>query len=106
METGETDNQDENGAQRVDREPLYSTEEMNFFPEPDEEPEVTESKSSFISDLLILIYRTVKMYIVSTTVAMLTDNLLHFDRVTVLGASRCAAAVEPVQFDGTDWCVI
>lgn len=52
MKAGEADNQDENGPRRVDREPPYSTEEMKCFPEPDEEPEVTKSKSSFISILL------------------------------------------------------
>lgn len=62
MEAAETDNQDEKGAQRGDREPPYSAEEMNSFPEPDEEPKVTESKSSFINIIIILIYRTVIMF--------------------------------------------
>lgn len=44
MEADETDNQDEKNTQRIDN--PYSTEEKNYLPEPDEEPEMTESKSS------------------------------------------------------------
>ncbi|KAF1389457.1 hypothetical protein PFLUV_G00073620 [Perca fluviatilis] len=38
----ETDNQDEESAQRADKELFSSSEDLNIWPEPDEEPEITE----------------------------------------------------------------
>lgn len=45
MDPTESDNQDEGSVQRANTEPPNSSEELNNLPEPDEEPEVTESKS-------------------------------------------------------------
>ncbi|TDH13298.1 hypothetical protein EPR50_G00053590 [Perca flavescens] len=39
---GETDNQDEESAQRADKELFSSSEDLNNWPEPDEELEITE----------------------------------------------------------------
>ncbi|XP_031161290.1 zinc finger protein 462-like isoform X1 [Sander lucioperca] len=44
---GETDNQDEESAQRADKELFSLSEDLNNWPEPDEEPEITE-KSPYL----------------------------------------------------------
>lgn len=92
-EMAETDNQEEESAPRADKEQLYSSEELNNSSEPDEEPEIKESKSSSLcfKDLN-------KCQNVSVAKQRL---LLYFYRVDVLGAPRCAAAVEPLQFEGS-----
>ncbi|XP_068577027.1 zinc finger protein 462-like [Cebidichthys violaceus] len=42
MDPAETDDPDEESVQRDDTEPFNSSEELNYLPEPDEKPDITE----------------------------------------------------------------
>ena len=46
MNPAETDNQDTENTQMAEKEPPNSSEELNNLPEPDEELEIGQSKSS------------------------------------------------------------
>lgn len=48
MDPAETDDQDEEGAQRTSEEHPNSSEEMNNLPELDNEPKIAESKLSLL----------------------------------------------------------
>lgn len=98
MDPAESDDQDEESVQKADKEPSNSSEELTHWPDPDEELDITESKSSSI----IIYHITVKMYIWYAPFAVFASltlkcDLLRPDRIAVLGAPRCAAAVEPLQ---------
>ena len=58
----ETDNQDEESRQTPDKEPPNSSEGMNNFSEPEEEPEITESKSSVLCFIKISAYNCQNVY--------------------------------------------
>lgn len=65
MDPAEADHQDEESAQRADEEPPHSSEELNSFPELDEEPEIIESKSSLSC---FINYNNLSKFILNTRV--------------------------------------
>lgn len=58
----ETDNQDEESPLTPDKEPPYSSEGMNNLSEPEEEPEITESKSSVLCFINMSAYNCQNVY--------------------------------------------
>lgn len=97
----ETDSQDESG-QRANEEPYNSSEESNNWPEPDEEPDITEGKSYL---LCLINHDYQNVYLIHTFLhwrRYRDCDLLYFDRFAVLRAPGCAAAVKPLYLDGAD----
>lgn len=89
MDSAETDNQEET-VLRADKETPNTSEEVNNLLELDEEPELIESKSFLLCFINHNIYNC-QLFCISYT-----ETVIYCDRIAVLGAPRCAAAVEPL----------
>jgi len=97
LDSDESDNEEEESAQMTGKELLSSSEELNYWPESDEKPEITKSKSSVLFSINHK-YVAGKMFIsyLVFCISGYKSDFLCFDRVALLGASRCAAPVEPL----------
>lgn len=75
MDLTEADVQDEESTRRANKEPLNSSEDLDYFPELDKEPEIAESKS-FLS-LQIILHKTVSIYIKCSLFCGHTETVIY-----------------------------
>lgn len=75
---GETDNQDEESAQRADKELFSLSEDLNNWPEPDEEPEITESKSSLLCSINRNVFNCQNIYLIHTFAIRAKQRIVLF----------------------------